>query len=81
MDKNAGIRTVVNKTSALKNEFRTPELEYLAGFFFYKTYNIYLLIGVESFETEVKEGNCIFELDYSKVYWNSRLQGDRDKLA
>ncbi len=43
--------------------------------------NLNNFIGVDSFETEVKEGDCVFELDYSKVYWNSRLQGDRDKLS
>ena len=30
---------------------------------------------------EVKEADCIFKFDYSKVYWNSRLQTEHERLV
>lgn len=66
LDKTPAIKTVVNKTEALSNVYRTPELEILGG--------------VPSLETEVKEGKCIFSLAYDKVYWNSKLQAERDRI-
>jgi tRNA (guanine37-N1)-methyltransferase len=30
--------------------------------------------------TKVKESECIFHLDFSKLYWNSRLQCEHDRL-
>ena len=29
----------------------------------------------------LSEGNCIFKFDYSKVYWNSRLQTEHKRLV
>ena len=52
LDKNRGIKTVVNKVTGLNNVFRTPELEILAG--------------ENNYVTELKEGKCIFELSYDK---------------
>lgn len=66
LDKNTAIKTVVNKTDALSNTFRTPELEILAG--------------VPNLETEVKEGKCLFQVEYDKVYWNSKLQAERERM-
>ena len=66
LDKNPSIKTVVNKTEALSNVYRTPELEVLAG--------------VPNLETEVKEGKCLFKVAYDKVYWNSKLQAERDRM-
>ncbi len=66
IDKSQKIRTVVNKTEKLNNVFRTPELEVIAG--------------ENNLETELKEGGCIFKLNFEKVYWNSKLQAERDRL-
>ena len=66
LDKNPKIKTVVNKTEKLNNVFRTPELEVIAG--------------ENNLETELKEGGCVFRLNFEKVYWNSKLQAERDKL-
>lgn len=30
---------------------------------------------------EISEGNCTFKFDYSKVYWNSRLQTEHKRLV
>lgn len=67
LDKNKGsVQTVVNKVSKLNNVYRTPRLE--------------LLAGVPQLTTQVKEGGARFKLDFSKTYWCSRLQGERDRM-
>lgn len=66
LDKNQKITTVVNKTEKLSNVFRTPELEVIAG--------------EDKLETDLKEGGCTFKLNFEKVYWNSKLQAERDRL-
>ena len=66
LDKNQKITTVVNKTEKLSNVFRTPELEVIAG--------------ENKLETDLKEGGCVFKLNFEKVYWNSKLQAERDRL-
>jgi len=66
VDKNERIKTVVNKKEALSNVFRTPELEIIAG--------------DNNLETDLKEGGCTFKLNIEKVYWNSRLQHERDRM-
>ena len=66
LDKNPALRTVVNKVGVLANEFRTFSMEVLAG--------------ENSTETSVKENGLKLFLDYSKVYWNSRLSGERERV-
>jgi tRNA (guanine37-N1)-methyltransferase len=66
LDKNERIKTVVNKTEALSNVFRTPELEIIAG--------------EQNLETEQKEGGCTFKLNIEKVYWCSKLGHERDRM-
>jgi hypothetical protein len=56
LEKNKGLKTVVNKVSGLSNVFRTPELEILAG--------------DDNYITEVKEGKSFFELSYEKGMLN-----------
>lgn len=61
LDKNQPrLRTVVNKVGSIENEFRTFPMEVIAG--------------ENDMEVEVKETGCRFRLNFSKVYWNSRLQ-------
>lgn len=66
LDKNRSLRTVVNKVGELSNEFRTFKMEVLAG--------------EPSFLTSVKEQGMSFDLDYSEVYWNSRLSQERQRV-
>lgn len=40
-----------------------------------------LLAGVWNMNAELKESNCTFTFDFSKVYWNSRLQGEHERLV
>ncbi|KAK8971345.1 tRNA (guanine(37)-N1)-methyltransferase 2 [Platanthera guangdongensis] len=61
------IKTVVNKVGTIKNEFRVPGFEVLAG--------------KEDMVTEVKQYGATFKLDYSLVYWNSRLEHEHIRLV
>jgi tRNA (guanine37-N1)-methyltransferase len=65
--KTRNIKTVVNKVDNIDNTFRFFKMELLAG-----EDN---LIAVQ------KEGNCTYKFDFSKVYWNSRLQGEHERLV
>lgn len=61
------IKTVVNKVGTITNEFRVPKFEVLAG--------------KNDMVTEVKQYGCTFKLDYSLVYWNSRLEHEHIRLV
>jgi len=60
------IKTVVNKVSETSGPFRTFGME--------------ILSGDSNLVTEVKENGCIYELDYGKVYWNSKLEAERRRV-
>lgn len=67
LDKNKPkIRTVVNKVDAIQNEYRTMQLEVLAG--------------NHSLVTTVVENGLAFHVDLATVYWNSRLATERQRL-
>lgn len=61
------IKTVVNKVGTIKNEFRVPSFEVLSG--------------KEDMLTEVKQYGATYKLDYSLVYWNSRLEHEHTRLV
>ncbi|KAK1313169.1 tRNA (guanine(37)-N1)-methyltransferase 2 [Acorus calamus] len=61
------IRTVVNKVGAITNEFRVPKFE--------------VLEGEDDMVTDVKQYGATFKLDYSLVYWNSRLEHEHIRLV
>ena len=69
LDKNPTIRTVINKIDEVgeHSEYRTFSFEILAGDF--------------DTNVEVHEANCSFHFDYSKVYWNSRLETEHRRLV
>lgn len=68
LDKNPHIKTVINKTADVGtgSEFRTFGYEVLAG--------------PDDLTVEVRENECVFKFDYSKVYWNSKLHGEHTRL-
>ncbi|XP_078171198.1 met-10+ like family protein isoform X2 [Carex rostrata] len=67
LDKNKPkIQTVVNKIDAIENDYRTMQLEVLAG--------------NHSLVTTVIENGIRFQLDLASVYWNSRLGTERQRL-
>ncbi|ODV90377.1 hypothetical protein CANCADRAFT_13050, partial [Tortispora caseinolytica NRRL Y-17796] len=66
LDKNPRIRTVVNKTDSIENQFRVFPMEVLAG--------------EPDFLVDQSESGCRFRFDFSKVYWNSRLHTEHDRI-
>lgn len=71
LDKNSPrIKTVVNKLGTIETEFRTFGMEVIAG------------NQEEGWSrVTVREEGCIYELDFRKVYWNSRLGGEHRRLV
>lgn len=68
LDKNNKIETVVDKVSSIATKFRTFPMEVIAG-------------RGGDLVVEQKESNCTFRFDFSKVYWNSRLHTEHERLV
>lgn len=47
----------------------------------YRTFSYELLAGSPDLKVEIHEENCTFRFDYSKVYWNSRLNTEHRRLV
>ncbi|KAG8821462.1 tRNA(m(1)G37)methyltransferase [Serendipita sp. 399] len=67
LDKNKGLRSVVNKTDNIDTTFRFFKMETIAG----ETDTM----------VEVNESGCTFRFDFAKVYWNSRLGTEHERLV
>ena len=67
LDKQSNIQTVVNKTDAIDGTFRFFKME--------------LLAGEDNLVATVKENGCTFKFDFSKVYWNSRLHTEHERIV
>jgi tRNA (guanine37-N1)-methyltransferase len=67
LDKNKNLKTIVNKTSEISTVYRT--------------FNMELIAGEENMMTETKECGCRYKFDFSKVYWNSRLGMEHERLV
>ncbi|KAJ7345286.1 hypothetical protein JRQ81_001236 [Phrynocephalus forsythii] len=67
IDKNHGITCAVNKVSFIENAYRNFRMEVLAG-------------DETSMLTKVKESHLSYEFDFSKVYWNPRLETEHRRI-
>lgn len=65
-DKIKGCKSVVNKIDNINNVFRNFEYE--------------VICGSSDLKTTVKENKCLFELDFSQVYWNPRLCTEHERI-
>ena len=65
LDKHPQYRTVVSKVGSLEGQFRTFKME--------------LIAGDEDFNATVKEGGLTLLVPFDRVYWNSRLSGERQR--
>lgn len=66
LDKNPKIETVVDKLDTIDTKFRTFKMEVLAG--------------RDDLLVQQSESGCKFVFDFSKVYWNSRLSTEHERL-
>ncbi|KAI5846561.1 guanine(37)-N1-methyltransferase [Morchella snyderi] len=68
LDKNPRIKTVINKLEDVgtESEFRTFPME--------------LLGGAPDTSVEVSESGCVFRFDFAKVYWNTRLGDEHERV-
>lgn len=82
MAKNAHIRAVVNKTGVIEGEFRVFPMTLVGR---RQTDGSFDLCAqqptAEDTVVAVREGGCVFELDFARVYWNSRLQAEHARLV
>lgn len=67
LDKNPSLQTVVCKRGTIQSEFRTFDMEVLAG--------------PNQFETRVRENDCVFDLDFARVYFNTRLHMQHERVV
>ncbi|GBE77437.1 tRNA (guanine(37)-N1)-methyltransferase [Sparassis crispa] len=67
LDKNPGIKTVVNKIDNISNQFRI--------------FNMELLAGEPDYKVVHHEANCRFTFDFTQVYWNSRLNHEHERIV
>jgi tRNA (guanine37-N1)-methyltransferase len=69
LDKNPQIKTVVNKVDDVgaSSVFRTFPME--------------LLAGENNTVVTVKEADCVFVFDFAKVYWNTRLAHEHERIV
>uniref|UniRef100_A0A8D8WVL9 tRNA (guanine(37)-N1)-methyltransferase n=1 Tax=Cacopsylla melanoneura TaxID=428564 RepID=A0A8D8WVL9_9HEMI len=67
LDKLPTCKTVVNKAHNIDNTYRNFEME--------------LLAGEDNMITTHKENKCTFKMDFSKVYWNSRLSTEHERVV
>ncbi|KCV72905.1 hypothetical protein H696_00474 [Fonticula alba] len=67
LDKNChNISTVVNKIDTIEHQFRFFKMEVLAG--------------KDDLNAVVRENGCTFKFDFSRVYWNSKLHREHERL-
>ncbi|KAI1382145.1 Met-10+ like-protein-domain-containing protein [Hypoxylon crocopeplum] len=68
VDKNPSVKTVINKTANVGTESE------------FRTFGYEVLLGPDDLNVEARENECIFRFDYSKVYWNSKLEAEHRRL-
>ncbi len=68
-DKNPMVKTVINKLDNVgtENAFRTFQYE--------------VLHGEDDMNVELREQGCTFKFDFAKVYWNTRLHTEHERLC
>ena len=69
LDKNPTVRTVVNK------------LEDVGTASIFRTFPMEVLAGPADTTVQVKESNCVFTFDFAKVYWNTRLGHEHERVV
>lgn len=86
IQKNKGIRTVVNKLNSIDAKFRFFKMELLAGEPNYVVEHVGFTLPSTTlvpptFGSFQHESNCVFSFDFTQVYWNSRLHTEHERLV
>lgn len=68
-DKSHNIETVISKIDNVGDESE------------FRTFSYEVLTGSPDLNVELNEEGCAFRFDYSKVYWNSRLQAEHRRMV
>lgn len=68
-DKNPTVRTVINKLDNVGSENA------------YRTFQYEVLHGPDDLNVQVSEQGCVFNFDFAKVYWNTRLHTEHERLC
>ncbi|KAF9736184.1 tRNA(m(1)G37)methyltransferase [Paraphaeosphaeria minitans] len=68
-DKNPIVTTVINKLDNVGTESA------------YRTFQYEVLVGDDDLNVEVHEQGCQFHFDFAKVYWNTRLHTEHERLC
>ncbi|KAF2751038.1 guanine(37)-N1-methyltransferase [Sporormia fimetaria CBS 119925] len=68
-DKNPTVRTVINKLDTVGTENA------------YRTFAYEVLSGPDDMNVTLREQDCTFSFDFSRVYWNSRLHTEHERLC
>jgi tRNA (guanine37-N1)-methyltransferase len=69
MDKNPAVKTVINKIDTVGEESK------------YRTFNYEVLAGPGDMNVTLREQECTYKFNYAKVYWNSRLNTEHERLV
>src|ERR1700710_1664802 len=69
IDKNPAVKTVINKIDTVGEESE------------YRTFSYEVLAGNGDMNVSLTEQNCVFDFNYAKVYWNSRLNTEHERLV
>lgn len=67
LNSNPAIKTVVKKASEHHGKYRVEDVKYLAG--------------KKTFKTQVKESNCIFNIELGKMFFSTRLSYERERCS
>lgn len=68
-DKSHKVETVISKVDNVGDESE------------FRTFSYEVLLGPPDLNVELHEEGCTFKFDYSKVYWNSRLQAEHRRMV
>lgn len=69
LDKSANIETVINKTLDVGSES------------VYRTFPYEVLAGPDDLEVTVSSCGCEFKFNFGKVYWNTRLETEHERIV
>lgn len=67
LESNPAIKTVVKKNSEHHGKYRLEDVKYLAG--------------KKTLKTQVKESNCIFNIELGKMFFSTRLSYERERCS